>query len=203
MNGEAENLFVSIQSATDYDQEELADLSRQLRHQLLEVDVDDARFASAGDIPEGAKVGEALDWNTIIVSLIASGTLLTSVKMTLNTWLQHHRDVRLLVQPPSETAPEMLARYDSLRSPQILIQDVEATSLNELTMLRKKMIDHIGRAEFKVICFDLGVDYDHIGSDQDNLGGKMLALIDYAEKRRLVGELRRLCGEQNDQVDWG
>jgi hypothetical protein len=42
------------------------------------------------------------------------------------------------------------------------------------------MIEHINRAEFQTICFDLGVDVAHLGSEKDNLRGKKMALIEYA-----------------------
>jgi hypothetical protein len=65
---------------------DLADLSRNLREELLVLDVDDVRPATAGPAPRGAKSGEAISIGALVVTL-APG-LITAVVNIAVSWLR-------------------------------------------------------------------------------------------------------------------
>lgn len=76
---------VRIQGA-GYSDAELADLSRGLRADLLQLDIDDARAASAGPAPGGAKAGEAIAYGALLLSLAPIMT--AGVVDVLSSWLR-------------------------------------------------------------------------------------------------------------------
>lgn len=69
------------------DQEELERLSRGLRAELVELDVDSVRAAAAESVPAGAKAADPVTIGAIIVALSASGGVFTSLVETLRDWL--------------------------------------------------------------------------------------------------------------------
>ncbi|MFJ9870196.1 hypothetical protein [Streptomyces sp. NPDC101165] len=80
------DLLVTGESGVDA--EELDALGRQLRRQLLELDVDDVRAARSGtDIPFGAKPGELIAAGALVVSL--APVVLPAVLQLLDTWMQN------------------------------------------------------------------------------------------------------------------
>ncbi|MEU5666638.1 hypothetical protein [Streptomyces longwoodensis] len=76
----------------DTDEDELLQLSSQLRRSLLELDVEDARLArSAGDAPPGAKSGELIAAGAVVVTAVPF--ILRQVLQLADTWMQN-RPVR-------------------------------------------------------------------------------------------------------------
>ncbi|MHB6908291.1 hypothetical protein [Streptomyces sp. DB-54] len=81
-----------VSGGVDSDQEELAELTSQLRRRLFELDVDDVRTArSGGEMPEGAKSGELMAVGALAVTL--APTVLRPVLHLVETWMQN-RPVR-------------------------------------------------------------------------------------------------------------
>jgi hypothetical protein len=74
----------------DLDDEEVARLTRDLRAEILEVDVDSARPATSGDLPVGAKSGEAIAFGALIVAL--APTVLTPLMAVVSSWLSRQPD---------------------------------------------------------------------------------------------------------------
>jgi hypothetical protein len=67
--------------------EELAELGRQLRTDLLELDVENVDFVRADETPEGTKTGTPIDWTTLLLTVAASGGVLTTLINVLQAWL--------------------------------------------------------------------------------------------------------------------
>jgi len=61
-------------------------LTRQLRVEIAELDVESVRPAPAGAAPEGAK-GDSLMLGAVVVALSASGGVFTTLIETLRDWL--------------------------------------------------------------------------------------------------------------------
>ncbi|MEV5239071.1 hypothetical protein AB0K89_08155 [Streptomyces cinnamoneus] len=81
-----------VSGGSDVDQEEVEQLTTQLRRRLLELDVDDVRTArSDGETPEGAKPGELMAVGALAISL--APTVLRPVLRLVETWMQN-RPVR-------------------------------------------------------------------------------------------------------------
>lgn len=96
---EEQQLFVTV-GADDADPEEIADLTRSLRRELLNLDIEDAAFAQGAALPEGAKSAGAIDWNTVILTLIGSGGVVSSLVMVLNSWVQRNPQTKLHLTLP-------------------------------------------------------------------------------------------------------
>ncbi len=69
------------------DKEELEMVTRQLREELLGLDVEDVDFVSTGEAPEKAKAGDPVTWGTLLLTLAASGGVITTVINAVQSWL--------------------------------------------------------------------------------------------------------------------
>jgi hypothetical protein len=90
------HLKLSVEAGPGSDAEESAELTGQLRESLLDLDVDQVDLTQAEDAPSGSK-GIPIDWSTLLVTLSASGGVLTAVINTVQSWLarQGQRSVTL------------------------------------------------------------------------------------------------------------
>ncbi len=90
-------LTATLDVGEDYDAEELLELGRGLRDELLDLDIDAAAFAGLGTVPEGAKGVETLLFGTLVVRLVLNPALLRSVVETTVAWLARRqaRSVKL------------------------------------------------------------------------------------------------------------
>lgn len=81
-----------VSGETDVDQEELDELTTQLRQRLLELAVDDVRVGRSDEaVPKGAKPGEILAVGALAVTL-APAVLRPALRL-VETWMQN-RPVR-------------------------------------------------------------------------------------------------------------
>lgn len=88
----ASTMRLVVSGGADVDQEELDELTLQLRRRLLELDVDDVRVERSGaPVPEGAKPGGLLAVGALAVSLAPA--VLRPALHLVETWLQN-RPVR-------------------------------------------------------------------------------------------------------------
>lgn len=72
------------------DEEELERLSRGLRAELVELDIDSVRAAGVESVPRGAKAADPVTIGAVIVALSASGGVFTSLVETLRDWLSRN-----------------------------------------------------------------------------------------------------------------
>ncbi len=88
MPDQTTHLMLRLDAGPDVDDEELAELTRQLREELLELDVEAVDLVHAGELPEKAKGGgDPVAWGALLVALAASGGVLTTLINTLQAWL--------------------------------------------------------------------------------------------------------------------
>jgi hypothetical protein len=90
MPDQTTQLMLNIHAGPETDEEELAELTRQLREELLELDVETVGLVRAGEAPERAKAGDPVTWGALLVALVASGGVLTTLINTLQSWLTRH-----------------------------------------------------------------------------------------------------------------
>ncbi|MFQ5613749.1 MAG: hypothetical protein ACE5H9_16615 [Anaerolineae bacterium] len=69
-NAQIANLTLQVDAGQDTDAEELDRLTRQLRDELWELDVESVELAAGGDLPEGAKSAEALTLGALAVAVL-------------------------------------------------------------------------------------------------------------------------------------
>lgn len=80
--------------AADLDAGRLAGCARTLRSAILATDVDNALPATAGEVPAGAKAGEALAVGALVVTL--APTVLEALMTVLASWLSRQpNDIEL------------------------------------------------------------------------------------------------------------
>jgi uncharacterized protein YajQ (UPF0234 family) len=98
VSDQAKQIVLDINAGPEADIEELEKLTQQLREELLELDVEAVDLVSAGEIPEKAKAGEPITWGVLLLTLAASGGVLTSLISLLQAWLTRHGQSRVTVK---------------------------------------------------------------------------------------------------------
>jgi hypothetical protein len=90
-------LALCIETGSEADAEELAELAVQLRGRLLELDIERADPATAGPAPPGTRAGEIVVAGAMTVMLALSSGLLTELVKTVQLWVSHRggRSVKL------------------------------------------------------------------------------------------------------------
>ena len=79
-------LLVTLDAESKTDTEDLERLTRQLREELSELDVH-ADLMTGGPAPINAKAGEAIEWGTLLLTLVASGGAITTLFNVLQACL--------------------------------------------------------------------------------------------------------------------
>jgi hypothetical protein len=95
--GEHAQLAAVVDAGADSDAEELAELTRRLRGQLLELDVDAVEPATGGEAPAGSKGVELLAIGGLVIQFAMKSEVLKSVVDATTAWLgrQQGRSVKL------------------------------------------------------------------------------------------------------------
>lgn len=89
---------LTVDAATEVDAAELDESARRLREELLALDVEQVEPVSGGELPQGAKAGEAVAWGAMLVTLAGSGGLLPAMVDTIRSWVLRHRDHTVTLQ---------------------------------------------------------------------------------------------------------
>ena len=84
------NLLLVLEPDPELDPEACERLTRQLRSELAELDVESVVPAMGGTVPEGAKGTDPVTVGAVIVALSASGGVFTGLIETLRDWLGRH-----------------------------------------------------------------------------------------------------------------
>ncbi len=79
-------LMLRIDASPGAEDEERGELARQLRQELCELDVNSVDFARAASAPARAK-GDPVTLGTLLVTLAASGGVLTTLINAVQSWL--------------------------------------------------------------------------------------------------------------------
>jgi hypothetical protein len=119
MSEELLDLTISLQDQVD--QEELDRLTRQLRGEIDELDVEDARLAKGSELPAGAK-GDPITVGSIVVALASAGVFTGLIEL-IKSWAlrREGRTVTIkakagdreveLAYSPAETSPEEMTQF--------------------------------------------------------------------------------------------
>jgi hypothetical protein len=83
-------VLVVVRPDEDSDPDVAERLTRRLRAELAELDVESAALVPDGTGPDGAKGSDALTLGAIVVALSASGGVFTALIETLRDWLSRH-----------------------------------------------------------------------------------------------------------------
>ena len=87
MSEKAVQVLLNLDAGSEADAEEKEKITRQLREELLGLDVDAVDFVKAGETPAKAKSGDLVTWGTLLLRLAASGGVLTTLIGAVQSWL--------------------------------------------------------------------------------------------------------------------
>jgi hypothetical protein len=101
-NGHSE-LALEVQALPDTDSERLAELTRRLRAELLDLDVDAVKPMTAAGAPDCAKGVELLAFGALVVQFVLQEEVLTSIVDGVRSWIQRQsaRSVKLTLDGDS------------------------------------------------------------------------------------------------------
>ena len=91
MADQTTQIMLEVDARSEADMEQLAELTRQLREELWELDVDAVDLVRAGKTPKRAKAGDPIAWGNLIVTLVTSGAALVTLISTLQGWLKPYQ----------------------------------------------------------------------------------------------------------------
>ncbi|MFC1466278.1 MAG: hypothetical protein ACFLMY_15665 [Candidatus Brachytrichaceae bacterium NZ_4S206] len=81
-------------------------------------------------------------------------------------------------------------------------QMAQTPSVAYRVRLRELMLKHFDISELKTLCFDLGVDYESLGSADAGRTDKVRELILYFERRDRLSELVTACARLRPETSW-
>jgi|GEM_PF-3480500 len=96
MTSELVNLYVSVNSTSDIDNEDIDEMARDLMQELIDLDGIGSVDLVAQKSPEGAK-GPGIDFGTVLVKIVEVGGISTLITV-LGTWLSRDRSRTLKLQ---------------------------------------------------------------------------------------------------------
>jgi hypothetical protein len=108
-------LRLALEPEPGADAEEADRLSRQLRGELRELDVDDVRSVPGGAAPPGAK-GDAASVMEWLVTLSAGGGVFATVVATLKDWLGRRGEAHRIRLTIDDDTIELNAATDAERT---------------------------------------------------------------------------------------
>jgi hypothetical protein len=103
MGYEYGELALEVEPRPEADDEELAELARRLRTELLDLDVEAVKPMTAGETPEGAKGVELLAIGGMVVKFVLRQEVLTTIVDGVRGWLrrQSARSVKITLDGDS------------------------------------------------------------------------------------------------------
>ncbi len=97
MSEKTKQVILNIDAGQEDDPEEIERFTQQLREELTELEVEGVDLVRAGETPAKAKVGDPITWGTLLLTLAASGGVITTIINVLQSWLtrQERRSISL------------------------------------------------------------------------------------------------------------
>lgn len=83
-------VLLNFDAGSELDAEEKERVTRKLREELLGLDVDGVDFVKSGKAPAKAKAGDPITWGALLLTLVASGGVLTTLIGVVQSCLTRH-----------------------------------------------------------------------------------------------------------------
>jgi hypothetical protein len=97
MSDPTTHLTLTLDGGPEATAEDMEELAQRLRDELVELDVE-AIEPSSKEAPEGSKVGVAIDWTTLLVTLAASGGVLTTLIAAIQAWVLRNQNTNVVAK---------------------------------------------------------------------------------------------------------
>jgi hypothetical protein len=98
MLDQEKQVILNIDAGPINDAEELEHLAQWLREEIMELSVEKVEVGHEKGAPEKAKASTPLDWSTLIITLAASGGVLTVLIGLLQSWVTRHERSKVCVE---------------------------------------------------------------------------------------------------------
>ncbi|MEM8860136.1 MAG: hypothetical protein AAGD96_17530 [Chloroflexota bacterium] len=194
------------------DIEYVADQVQRLRSELLDGDIENVRQVTRGNLPEGAKSLEPIDWGALSVTIASVGGGVFAFLSLIGSWTQRNQGNEISLTLPngaSLTVKGNIAKREDFAGFVDMVQRAmhegpepagsTYVATNSLT-LREKMISFLSIEEVKSICFDLGIDHENL--EHDKKSSLVRTLLEYAQRQGMVEDVREKCAKVNPKIDW-
>lgn len=90
MSNQVSKLILNLTLDPETNAEELSETTQQLRQELLEIDLDSVDFVSSGEAPSQTKSGDPITLGALLLTLAASGGVITTLINALQSWTTRH-----------------------------------------------------------------------------------------------------------------
>jgi hypothetical protein len=98
MVDKAVELTLKINHTYEADDKEFDHITRRLRKEILELDVEDVDFVKSGESPRGARSGDAVTLGSLLITLISSSGVLPSLVNTIQSWLKRNQGHSITIE---------------------------------------------------------------------------------------------------------
>jgi hypothetical protein len=95
---EKTQLILYVYPDSEVSSEELAESTMDLREEILELDIEQVDFVSSEGVPPQSKGDPSFTWGTLLLTLAASGGVLTVLINLLKEWLTRHERRRVMLE---------------------------------------------------------------------------------------------------------
>jgi hypothetical protein len=91
-------VLLNFDAGSELDAEEKERATRQLREELMGLDVDTIDFVKSGKAPAKAKAGDPITWGVLLLTFAASGGVLITLIGVVQSWLTRHNQRRISLE---------------------------------------------------------------------------------------------------------
>lgn len=83
-------VLLNLDAGSELDAEEKERITRQLREELMGLDVDGVDYVKSGKAPAKARAGDLITWGKLLLLLVPSGGVLTTLIGVVQSWFTRH-----------------------------------------------------------------------------------------------------------------
>lgn len=95
---ENKKIWIKINPGPITNSDELESLTITLREELLELDNIICEIPIDKNKPKHSKGGDAFAWGELVLTLLASGGVLTSILTVINSWVNRNKNSKIIIK---------------------------------------------------------------------------------------------------------
>ena len=102
MSETSKQLRVILEPSPEIDTETFQEMTYRLREEIIRLDVEGVATEKSGEVPTGTKAGDPVTWGTLLITLAASGGIITSLINLLQSWLMRNKQSTIIIEADSD-----------------------------------------------------------------------------------------------------